>query len=113
MRYIPHTPEDIQRMLKVVGKPSVAALFDHIPERVRARRPLDIAPLDEGSLLLPSARAAATCDQRDVHGTPDRRLHLDEEVSCHRPREDRDGPKRTESVAPLAVSLRWTCAADA
>src|SRR5437588_116388 len=51
MRYIPHTPEDIQRMLKVVGKPSVAALFDHIPSRVRAKRPLDIQPLDEGSLL--------------------------------------------------------------
>lgn len=51
MRYIPHTEQDIQRMLKVVGKPSVAALFDHIPSRVRAKRPLDIQPLDEGTLL--------------------------------------------------------------
>jgi glycine dehydrogenase subunit 1 len=38
-------------MLRVVGKPSVASLFEHIPERLRARRPLDITPLDEGSLL--------------------------------------------------------------
>jgi len=38
-------------MLKVVGKPSVAALFDHIPARIRAQRPLDIVPLDEGALL--------------------------------------------------------------
>jgi glycine dehydrogenase subunit 1 len=51
MRYIPHTPEDIERMLRVIGKPSVAALFDHLPARLRATRPLDIAPLDEGSLL--------------------------------------------------------------
>ena len=51
MRYIPHTEDDIARMLRVIGKPSVASLFEHIPERLRVKRPLDIAPLDEGSLL--------------------------------------------------------------
>ena len=51
MRYIPHTEADIERMLRVIGKPSVAALFEHIPERLRTNRPLDIAPLDEGTLL--------------------------------------------------------------
>ncbi len=51
MRYIPHTEDDVQRMLRVVGKPTVASLFQHIPERLRATRPLDIPPLDEGSLL--------------------------------------------------------------
>jgi glycine dehydrogenase subunit 1 len=51
VRYIPHTDDDVARMLRVVGKPSVASLFEHIPERLRAKRPLDIAPLDEGSLL--------------------------------------------------------------
>jgi glycine dehydrogenase subunit 1 len=51
VRYIPHTEDDIARMLRVIGKPSVASLFEHIPERLRAKRPLDIAPLDEGSLL--------------------------------------------------------------
>ena len=48
MRYIPHTEDDVQRMLRVVGKPTVASLFQHIPERLRATRPLDIPPLDEG-----------------------------------------------------------------
>jgi len=51
VRYIPHTEDDIARMLRVIGKPSVASLFEHIPERLRVKRPLDIAPLDEGSLL--------------------------------------------------------------
>jgi glycine dehydrogenase subunit 1 len=50
-RYIPHTDDDVARMLRVVGKPSVDALFAHIPKRLRAERPLDIEPLDEGSLL--------------------------------------------------------------
>src|ERR1700742_4766419 len=50
-RYIPHTDDDIARMLGVVGKPTVESLFAHIPARLRATRPLDIAPLDENSLL--------------------------------------------------------------
>jgi glycine dehydrogenase subunit 1 len=51
MRYIPHTADDVARMLGVIGKPSVASLFEHIPARLRIDRPLDIAPLDEGALL--------------------------------------------------------------
>jgi len=51
VRYIPHTKEDVERMLRVVGKPSVESLFEHIPARLRAKRPLDIQPLDEGTLL--------------------------------------------------------------
>jgi glycine dehydrogenase subunit 1 len=50
-RYIPHTDDDVARMLGVVGKPSVESLFAHIPARLRATRPLDIEPLDENSLL--------------------------------------------------------------
>ena len=50
-RYIPHTDDDVTRMLGVVGKPTVDSLFAHIPARLRATRPLDIAPLDEGSLV--------------------------------------------------------------
>ncbi|HEX4456806.1 MAG TPA: aminomethyl-transferring glycine dehydrogenase subunit GcvPA [Polyangia bacterium] len=50
-RYIPHTDDDIERMLGVVGKPSVESLFAHIPARLRSTRPLDIAALDENSLL--------------------------------------------------------------
>jgi glycine dehydrogenase subunit 1 len=51
VRYLPHTDEDVAKMLAVVGKPSLAALFEHIPERLRTRRPVDIEPLDEGRLL--------------------------------------------------------------
>ena len=50
-RYIPHTDDDVERMLGVIGKPTVESLFAHIPARLRAVRPLDIEPLDEGSLL--------------------------------------------------------------
>ena len=52
MRYLPHTADDIARMLRVIGKPSVDALFAHIPEAVRAQRRLDLGPaLDEPALL--------------------------------------------------------------
>ena len=51
MRYIPHTEADIARMLRVIGQPSVAALFAHIPEALQLRRPLQIEALDEGTLL--------------------------------------------------------------
>src|SRR5665213_4258578 len=51
MRYIPHTAADIAKMLGVIGKPDVAALFSHLPDRLVTKRPIDIAPLDEGTLL--------------------------------------------------------------
>jgi len=37
MPYVPHTPEDIRRMLDVIGAPSVAALFDEIGPEMRPR----------------------------------------------------------------------------
>lgn len=46
--YIPHTPRDIEEMLKVVGLPEVEALFSDIPAEVRRRfRPLGLPPRDE------------------------------------------------------------------
>lgn len=51
MRYIPHTDADVASMLRIVGAPSVEALFQHIPEALRIKRPLDIAALDEAALL--------------------------------------------------------------
>ena len=51
MRYIPHTEADVASMLRLIGAPSVEALFAHIPSSVRAKRPLDIAALDEAALL--------------------------------------------------------------
>lgn len=37
MPYVPHTPEDIRRMLDVIGAPSVASLFDEIPAALRPK----------------------------------------------------------------------------
>jgi glycine dehydrogenase subunit 1 len=37
MPYVPHTPEDIRRMLDVIGAPSVASLFDEIGPEMRPK----------------------------------------------------------------------------
>jgi glycine dehydrogenase subunit 1 len=52
MRYLPHTPEEIDAMLAAVGVPSVDALFDPIPKDAQLGRPLAI-PLgaDEATLM--------------------------------------------------------------
>ena len=42
--YIPHTPQDIRRMLEVIGLPTLESLFDDVPENVREKRPLALAP---------------------------------------------------------------------
>ena len=42
MDYIPHTPEDIRRMMNAVGIASVEDLFEDIPERYRLKRLLDL-----------------------------------------------------------------------
>src|SRR5271166_868176 len=36
MAFIPHTPDDVERMLEVIGVPSIEALFDEIPKELRA-----------------------------------------------------------------------------
>src|SRR5438045_3718540 len=51
MRYIPHTEDDVARMLRVVGTPSVEALFSQVPQALRQKRPIAIEALDEASLL--------------------------------------------------------------
>lgn len=52
MRYIPHTREDVERMLRVIGAGSVDALFDAIPERDRLRAAPDLPPpLSESELM--------------------------------------------------------------
>jgi len=42
MRYIPHTDDDIRRMLDVIGADSTDALLAPIPEKLRLNRPLDV-----------------------------------------------------------------------
>ncbi|MBI4211195.1 MAG: aminomethyl-transferring glycine dehydrogenase subunit GcvPA [Deltaproteobacteria bacterium] len=42
MAYLPHTPEDIQSMLDVIGKKHVDDLFAHIPAELRLSKELNI-----------------------------------------------------------------------
>jgi glycine dehydrogenase subunit 1 len=44
LRYIPHTREDVRRMLEVIGSPRVEDLFAAIPEELRLRRPIALPP---------------------------------------------------------------------
>lgn len=43
MPFIPHTQPDVAEMLDVIGAPTIEALFDEIPDRLRAA-PLAVAP---------------------------------------------------------------------
>jgi len=52
MRYLPHTPEEIDAMLKAVGKSSIDELFASVPDEIRAKAPMQFDPaLDEVSLM--------------------------------------------------------------
>ena len=54
MAFIPHTPDDIARMLEVIGVPSIEALFDEIPKGLRAgvlSLPPPISEMEVGRLL--------------------------------------------------------------
>jgi glycine cleavage system P protein (glycine dehydrogenase) subunit 1 len=42
VRYIPHTEDDVRRMLQLIGAPDVEALFASIPEKLRLRRALEL-----------------------------------------------------------------------
>ena len=51
MRYIPHTDEDVRRMLDVMGVNELADLFDCIPKDLKLKGQLALPePLDEESL---------------------------------------------------------------
>ena len=52
MRYLPHTPQEIDAMLAAVGVSSLDALFEPIPKRVQLGRPLALpAGMDEAGLM--------------------------------------------------------------
>lgn len=42
MRYLPHTKEDIENMLKVIGLKSIDDLFESIPEKLKTKSPMDL-----------------------------------------------------------------------
>ena len=51
MRYVPHTPEDIEAMLSTVGAEDIASLFSPIPDELKLGRALDLPePLPECKL---------------------------------------------------------------
>lgn len=51
MRYLPHTPEDIEAMLEAVGAGSLEDLFSSVPEDCRRRAPMELpTPLTEWDL---------------------------------------------------------------
>jgi len=59
MPYVPHSPADIRAMLEVMGQDSVEALFYHLPDNVRLKRPLDLpAGLTEEEVRRYFAKAA-------------------------------------------------------
>ncbi|MDH7500118.1 MAG: aminomethyl-transferring glycine dehydrogenase subunit GcvPA [candidate division NC10 bacterium] len=52
MRYLPHTPADIEVMLQKIGLPSLEALFGDIPAELRVQSELDLPqPLSESELI--------------------------------------------------------------
>jgi glycine dehydrogenase subunit 1 len=52
MRYIPNTDRDVDGMLRVIGAPSVEALFEQVPRSRRLKGALELpAPLSEKDLL--------------------------------------------------------------
>ncbi len=52
MRYLPHTPADVEKMLKTIGETSVDALFDQIPAPLRLQKQLNLLPaLSEPELM--------------------------------------------------------------
>ena len=69
MRYVPHTPGDVARMVERIGVASVDALFSQIiPQRLRIGRPLGLEPsLDEASL---ARHLGELADRNAAAGTP-------------------------------------------
>ncbi|CAN5431517.1 aminomethyl-transferring glycine dehydrogenase subunit GcvPA [soil metagenome] len=60
MEFSPHTADDLEAMLAVVGVTDLDALFDHIPPTSRLGRPLDLAAgLTEDEVLGRMGRLAA------------------------------------------------------
>lgn len=49
MRFLPHTPNDRQSMLDVIGVSSVDALYAHVPKECQLQHPLDL-PNSKGEL---------------------------------------------------------------
>ncbi len=67
MRYLPHTPEDIESMLAAVGVKDLDGLFATIPEDCRRSEPLDLPTLTEWDLNVHMDMLAAQTVSWDTH----------------------------------------------
>ncbi len=68
MRYIPHTDEDVRRMLEVIGADSLEALFASVPQKFRLQRPLDLpAASSEQEIVAEFEALAAANASTDSH----------------------------------------------
>src|SRR6201747_3149498 len=66
MAFIPHTPDDIERMLDVIGVRSIEELFDEIPAGLRAgvlNLPAALSEMEIGRLM----SEGAAIDGRPLH----------------------------------------------
>ena len=64
MHYLPHTPEDVARALKLIGAPSIDALFEDIPAELRDPD-MQVAPgLSEAELMAHLRQLAARNEDR-------------------------------------------------
>ena len=71
MRYIPHTDEDVRRMLEAVGVLKLADLFECIPDNLKLKDQLKLPePLDEESL------AGLLCDLAEKNSGSANRMAL-------------------------------------
>jgi glycine dehydrogenase subunit 1 len=68
VRYIPHTEEDVARMLDAIGVDSVEALFEPVPAKLRLRQALELPPaLSEQELLAELGALAARNAHTGTH----------------------------------------------
>jgi len=68
LRYIPHTEDDVRRMLEVIGSPRVEDLFAAIPEQLRLGRPIALpASASEQEVLAELERLAGANANAQSH----------------------------------------------
>jgi glycine dehydrogenase subunit 1 len=69
MRYLPHTQDDIDRMLRVIGAASVDELFASIPAPLRLKGALELPPALSEAQLLEELRALGGRNQPQSRAT--------------------------------------------
>lgn len=69
MRYIPHTQQDIERMLQVIGAKSVEELFSAIPAELRFKGKMELPPPMSEAELLEHLRALGARNQPQSRAT--------------------------------------------